>query len=78
MTLADAHGHQLSLMTRDATVTENPACTIFVDGIEAAHTAAIAAGVEIVHPLTREDWGVTRFFYRDSAGSVVNVGTHTG
>lgn len=78
MTLADAHGHQLSLMTRDATATVNPACSIFVDDIEAAHTAAIAAGVKIVHPLTREDWGVTRFFYRDSAGSVVNVGTHTG
>ncbi|MFE5777691.1 VOC family protein [Brachybacterium sp. NPDC056505] len=78
MTLADARGHQLSLMTRDATTTVNPACSVFVDDIVAAHTAAIAAGVEIVHPLAREDWGVTRFFYRDSAGSVVNVGTHTG
>lgn len=77
VTLADADGHQLSLMTRDATAAVNPACSIFVDDIEAAHAAAIAAGVEIVHPLSREDWGVTRFFYRDSAGSVVNVGAHT-
>ena len=37
---------------------------------------AEAAGLEIVHPMTTEPWGVTRFFYRDSAGRVVNVGSH--
>jgi hypothetical protein len=30
-----------------------------------------------VHPLTEEEWGVTRFFYRDHSGRVINVGTHT-
>ena len=36
-----------------------------------------AAGVEVIHPLTDEPWGVTRFFYRDSQGRVINVGMHT-
>lgn len=45
--------------------------------MRAAHDAAVAAGVEIVHPLTAEEWGVTRFFYRDSSGRVVNVGSHS-
>ena len=35
------------------------------------------AGFDIVHPLTDEPWGVTRFFYRDESGNVVNVGMHT-
>ncbi|WP_369832977.1 hypothetical protein [Brachybacterium sp. YJGR34] len=30
-----------------------------------------------MHPLTAEDWGVTRFLYRDASGRVVNVGSHT-
>ena len=77
VTLADDKGHQLSLMTADASATVNPDVSVFVDDIHAAHDAARAAGVEIVHPLTEETWGVTRFFYRDGAGHVINVGTHT-
>ncbi|WP_229660904.1 VOC family protein [Marmoricola endophyticus] len=80
VTLADADGHQLSLMTTDATATVNPDVSIFLVSlaeVEAAHDAATAAGLAVVHPLSREEWGVTRFFYRDSAGRVVNVGTHT-
>ncbi|MGB0100451.1 MAG: VOC family protein [Nocardioides sp.] len=77
VTLADAAGHQLSLMTRDATATVNPDVSIFVDDVHAAFESAKAAGVEIVHPLTDEDWGVTRFFYRDASGRVVNLGSHT-
>lgn len=77
ITLADEHGHQLSLMSTDATASVNPDVSIFVDDIHAAHERALAADVEIVHPLTDEPWGVTRFFYRDSAGRVVNVGSHT-
>lgn len=47
-----------------------------VDDVEAAHRAAVDAGLEIAHPLSSEEWGVRRFFYRDSSGRVVNVGTH--
>ena len=77
VTLADVEGHQLSLMTADASASVNPDVSVFVDDIHAAHEAAVAAGVEIVHPLTEEPWGVTRFFYRDRSGRVINVGTHT-
>lgn len=75
--LADDAGRQIGLMTTDATAPVNPDVSVFVDDVEAAHTAALASGVEIVHPLRTEEWRVRRFFYRDSSGRVVNVGTHT-
>jgi predicted enzyme related to lactoylglutathione lyase len=74
--LGDDAGHQLILMTRDGSAPVNPHVSVFVDDVEAAHEAAVAAGVEIVHPLTDEEWGVRRFFYRDHSGRVINVGTH--
>ena len=36
----------------------------------------MAAGCEIVHPLTDEPWGVRRFFVRDPNGAVINVMRH--
>ncbi|MFC7400777.1 VOC family protein [Citricoccus sp. GCM10030269] len=76
VTLADDAGHHLSLMSSDATAVVNPDVSVFVDDVKTAYDAAVSAGVEIVHPLSHEEWGVTRFFYRDSSGRVVNVGTH--
>ena len=77
VTLADDAGRQISLITADATARVNPDISVFVDEIGPAYDAALSAGVEIVHPLTNEEWGVTRFFYRDSSGRVVNAGSHT-
>lgn len=77
VTLADAHGRQLSLLTRDATAAVNPTVSVFVDDVVAAFETAVATGLEIVYPLTAEEWGVTRFFVRDRSGNVVNVGMHT-
>lgn len=74
--IADDNGRQIGLMTTDATAPLNPDVSVFVEDVEAAHEAASAASVEIVHPLTTEPWGVRRFFYRDSSGRVINVGTH--
>ncbi|QRY51695.1 VOC family protein [Mycolicibacterium septicum] len=77
VTLADSeHRHQLSLMTEDATATVNPTVSIEVDDVDAAYTSAVEAGLEIVHPLTDEDWGVRRFFFADQSGNVVNVLSH--
>ncbi|WP_308116473.1 VOC family protein [Microbacterium sp. EST19A] len=76
VTLADDEGRQLSIMDRDASAAVNPDVSIFVDDVHEALRRAIDAGAEIVHPLTEEHWGVTRFFYRDAGGSVINVGTH--
>jgi predicted enzyme related to lactoylglutathione lyase len=77
VTLGDEAGHQLSLMTEDASAPVNPAVSIFVDDVHEALARVQAAGLEIVHPLTDEPWGVTRFFYRDSQGQVINVGMHS-
>ena len=77
VTLGDDDGHQLSVMSRDASAPVNPDVSVFVDDVHEALHRARSAGVEIVHPLTREPWGVTRFFYRADDGRVVNVGTHT-
>lgn len=80
VTLADGDGHQLSLMTHDASAAVAPDVSVFLDdlaAVEAALGAATAAGLEVVHPLQAEEWGVTRFLYRDSSGRIVNVGTHT-
>lgn len=80
VTLGDRDGHQLSIMTQDATATVNPDVSCFlstVAEVEAALDRVLAQHLEVVHPLTAEPWGVTRFFYRDAAGSVINVGAHT-
>lgn len=67
---------QIGLMSRDATAPTSPAASIEVTDVDAAHAAAVAAGAEIVHPLTDEPWGVRRFFLRDADGNVVNVLAH--
>ncbi len=77
VTLGDEDGHQLSLMTTDASAPVNPAVSIFVGDVNEALSRVRLAGLEIVHPLTDEPWGVTRFFYRDSQGHIINVGMHT-
>ncbi|WP_454295381.1 VOC family protein [Salana multivorans] len=78
VTLGDeGRRRQLSLMTTDLTAQVNPAVSVFVDDVHEALERVQAAGLEIVHPLTDEPWGVTRFFYRDSQGHVVNIGMHT-
>jgi catechol 2,3-dioxygenase-like lactoylglutathione lyase family enzyme len=74
-TLADGNV-QISLMTRDLTAAVNPALSVEVDDLDAALTAARAEGLEIVHPVTDEPWGVRRFFFKDADGTVVNVLTH--
>ena len=78
VTLADPERSQvqLSLMSHDATGPTVAAASIEVTDVDAAHAAALAAGAEIVHPLTNEPWGVRRFFVRDADGNVVNVLAH--
>ncbi len=77
ITLGDDESHQLSLMTQDATAKVNPDVSIFVDDVREALDRVRKADLDVVHPLTDEPWGVTRFFYRSSDGRVVNVGMHT-
>lgn len=77
VTLAGAgRRHQISLMTKDLTAQVNPTVSIEVDDVDAAHAAAVAGGLEIMRPLSDEDWGVRRFFFVDGSGNVVNVLSH--
>ncbi|MER6100113.1 VOC family protein [Streptomyces sp. NPDC001728] len=67
---------QISLMTHDLTAPVVPELSVEVDDVDAAYAAVLAAGAEIVHPLTDEPWGVRRFFTRDPDGRVINVLSH--
>jgi catechol 2,3-dioxygenase-like lactoylglutathione lyase family enzyme len=44
--------------------------------VDAAHAAAVDAGLRIVYALRDEPWGVRRFFVEDPGGTVVNVLAH--
>lgn len=76
VTSPDRPDVQIGLMSQDATAPTAPAASIEVTDVDAAHAAAVAAGAEIVHPLTDEPWGVRRFFLRDADSNVVNVLSH--
>jgi catechol 2,3-dioxygenase-like lactoylglutathione lyase family enzyme len=69
-------GVQLSVMSDDASAPVTPSVSIEVDDVDAVHAEAVRRGLEIVHPLTDEPWGVRRFFVRDPTGAVVNVLGH--
>jgi catechol 2,3-dioxygenase-like lactoylglutathione lyase family enzyme len=69
-------GVNIQLVTRDATAPENPVLSVRVDDIDAAYIEAQERGYEIVHPLTTEEWGVTRFFVRAPDGNILNVVQH--
>ena len=63
----------LQVMTSDATAPADPVVSVLVDDVEVAYRQAQERGYEIVHPLTTEVWGVTRFFVRAPDGNVLNV-----
>lgn len=66
----------LQVMTSDATGPVDPVISVKVDDVGAAHREAQQRGYEIVHPLTTEEWGVTRFFVRAPDGNVLNIVQH--
>lgn len=67
---------QVILIRDDASAPVDPEMSIEVEDVDAVHAEAQRRGVEIVHPLTDEPWGVRRFFARDPNGVVVNVLSH--
>ena len=75
----EASAVQLQVMTSDAAAPCNPSISVGVETsaeVDAIHERVVAAGLEVVHPPTDEDWGVQRFFFRDPDGNVVNVVAH--
>lgn len=67
---------QLSVMSEDATAPVTPDVTIEVEDVDQVFARASERGLEIVHPVTDEPWGVRRFFVRDPTGAVINVMRH--
>jgi catechol 2,3-dioxygenase-like lactoylglutathione lyase family enzyme len=75
----DAPAIQLQVMVMDESAPCNPAISVGVatpGEVDAIHDRAVAAGLDVVHPITDESWGVHRFFFRDHDGNVVNVVAH--
>jgi catechol 2,3-dioxygenase-like lactoylglutathione lyase family enzyme len=69
---------QLSIVREDATAPAIPQITVEVADVDAVHAEAVRCGLELVHPLTEEPWGVRRFFVKDPNGVVLNVVSHGG
>lgn len=69
-------GASVQVLTDDATGPANPVASVLVDDADAAIADAQEQGIEIVHPLTHEEWGVRRFFVRAPDGSVFNIVAH--
>ena len=69
-------GANLQLVTRDATAAEDSVISVHTDDVDGAYAEAQELGYEIVKPLTREAWGVYRFFVRAPDGNIINIVNH--
>ena len=69
-------GANVQLVTRDATAAEDSVISVHTDDIDGAYEEAQRLGYEIVHPMTTERWGVSRFFVRAPDGNVINIVNH--
>jgi catechol 2,3-dioxygenase-like lactoylglutathione lyase family enzyme len=67
---------QVSVMSEGGSGTPVPDLSIEVDDVDDIYARALAAGLEIVHAITDEPWGVRRFFVRDPFGKIVNILSH--
>jgi catechol 2,3-dioxygenase-like lactoylglutathione lyase family enzyme len=67
---------QVSVLREDASAPVVPQVTVEVSDVDAVHAEALRRGLEIVHPLTDEPWGMRRFFVKDPSGLVLNVASH--
>jgi uncharacterized glyoxalase superfamily protein PhnB len=68
---------QLSVAREGGSGTLVPDLSIEVDNVEQLYDQAKSLGFEIAYELTREPWGVYRFFVRDPFGKLVNVLSHS-
>lgn len=69
---------QVSVLRQDASAPVVPQITVEVADVDAVHAEAVRRGLELVHPLTDEPWGIRRFFVKDPNGVVLNVVSHRG
>jgi catechol 2,3-dioxygenase-like lactoylglutathione lyase family enzyme len=66
----------VTLLQEPDAVLPHPQISIEVSDIDATYAKAVAGGLEIVHPLTNEPWGVRRFYVVDPNGIVINIMSH--
>ena len=69
-------GASVQLVSGDATAPEDSVISVQTDDVDGAYEEAQRLGYEIVHPLTKESWGVRRFFVRAPDGTVINIVNH--
>jgi catechol 2,3-dioxygenase-like lactoylglutathione lyase family enzyme len=68
----------VQLVTRDATASRDSVISVHVGAdVDEAYEEAKRRGYEIVHPLTKEAWGLRRFFVRAPDGNVINMAGHS-
>lgn len=68
----------VQLVSRDATAPHDSVISVHVGSdVDEAYAEAKRRGYEIVHPLTKEEWGVWRFFVRAPDGNVINMVSHS-
>ncbi len=67
---------QVSIASEGGAGTAVPDLSIEVDDVDDVFRRAVAAGFEIVRPVTDEPWGVRRFYVRDPFGKTVNILAH--
>jgi predicted enzyme related to lactoylglutathione lyase len=68
----------IGIVHHDPTSATVAALTIEVDDIADVHERVLHRDLEIVSALTSERWGVRRFAFRDTAGTVVGVEAREG
>ena len=67
---------QLSLASEGGSDAPVPHLSIEVDDLDDTHDRAKELGLDITYKMTREPWGVRRFFVRDPDGRVLNILSH--
>lgn len=67
---------QISIASEGGSNTPVPDLSIEVDDVELVYQRAQAAEYEITYPLTKEPWGVLRFYVKDPSGKLLNIISH--
>lgn len=67
---------QISIASEGGSGSDVPDLSIEVDNLDEVYARAKAKGHTIVYELTREPWGLRRFYLLDPTGKVLNVLEH--
>lgn len=68
---------QLSLAREGGSGAPVPCLSIEVDDLDRIYADALRLDVPVVYGPADEPWGVRRFFFRDPAGNLINILSHT-